>query len=155
MMDSRRSRNLRARRPENRRTVLTWLTRGFLSLWGLGAAGVGLSFLKAPEAERRASEGVVRCGPIAGLPVGSARFVPHGEHPLFVVRTTETEVIAVSAVCTHLRCVLRWDDAKRVLQCPCHAGEFDRSGVVLSGPPNRPLAQYSAEIRADEIVVRV
>src|SRR6185503_19165251 len=109
-----RSRDLKSRRPENRRTVLTWMARGFLSLWGLGAAGVGLSFLKAPEAERRASEGVVRCGALAGLPVGSARFVPHGEHPLFVLRTTETEVIAVSAVCTHLRCVLRWDDKNRV-----------------------------------------
>ena len=144
-----------ARRPEDRRTVLSWLTRGFLSLWGLGAAGIGISFLKAPEVERRASEGIVPCGPLSSLQVGSARFVPHGDHPLFVVRASDTEVIALSAVCTHLRCVLRWDETSHVLRCPCHAGSFDRSGSVLTGPPNRPLPQYTTEIRADEIVVHV
>ena len=87
--------------------------------------------------------------------MGEARFVPHGEHPLFVVRASETEVTALSAVCTHLRCVLRWDGKSRVLQCPCHAGSFDRSGTVLSGPPSRDLPQYSAEVRAGEIVVHV
>jgi cytochrome b6-f complex iron-sulfur subunit len=135
--------------------VLGWLTRGFLSLWGLGAAGVGISFLKAPEEERRASEGIVRCGPLSTLQVGNARFVPHGDHPLFVLRASENEVTALSAVCTHLRCVLRWDEKNHVLQCPCHAGSFDRTGAVLSGPPNRALPQYSAEVRADEIIVHV
>jgi hypothetical protein len=36
-----------------RRTAVRWLMRGFLSLWGLGAAAVGMSFLKAPSSERR------------------------------------------------------------------------------------------------------
>jgi cytochrome b6-f complex iron-sulfur subunit len=116
---------------------------------------VGISFLKAPEAERRASEGIVRCGALSTLQVGAARFVPHGDHPLLVVRTSDNEVTALAAVCTHLRCVLRWDEKNRVLQCPCHAGSFDRSGAVLSGPPNRALPQYSAEVRADEIIVHV
>lgn len=137
-----------------RRTALGWLTRGFLSLWALGAAAVGLSFLRAPSSERRPGEGVVRAGPLSTLPVGGARFIRHGSDPIVLVRASETEVLALSAICTHLRCVLKWDDAGGRLLCPCHAGSFDRSGNVISGLPTRPLPRYRTEIRDDEILVR-
>ena len=137
-----------------RRSALGWLTKGFLSLWALGAAAVGLSFLRAPSSEKRPGEGVVRAGPLSTLPVGGSRFIRHGSEPMFLVRVSETEVLALSAICTHLRCVLKWDDANGRLLCPCHAGAFDRSGNVISGPPTRPLARYRSEIREDEILVR-
>jgi len=140
--------------PQDRRTALAWLIRGFLSLWGLGAAALGAAFLKAPSSERRPEEGRIRCGALSTLAVGDARLVRHGTQPLFVVRTSATEVIALSAVCTHMRCVIKWNQETRTFLCPCHAGAFDRSGSVLSGPPKRPLPQYAAEVRADEIVVR-
>ncbi len=136
-----------------RRAVLGWLIRGFLSLWALGAAAVAAAFLKAPEEERRPSEGLVRCGSFSALAVGEARFIRHGSDPLFVVRISETQVLALPAVCTHLRCVLKQDPQTGNLLCPCHNGTFDRNGNVLSGPPTRPLAPYRAEIRADEVVV--
>ena len=136
-----------------RRTVLRWLIRGFLSLWGLGAAVMGISFLKPPPPERRPGENLVRCGPLAGLAVGEARIVRHGDAPLFVLRASESEVVALSAICTHLRCVLTWRAATGTLVCPCHAGVFDKTGNVLSGPPKAALPRYPAEVRAGEIVV--
>jgi len=138
-----------------RRAFLEWLIGGFLSLWGIGAAAVGISFLKAPGAEKRPSEGRVKCGPLASLPVGAARFIRHGTGPLLVVRAGDDQVQAFSAVCTHLRCVLRWDEATQAILCPCHAGSFDRRGNVLSGPPARSLRQYPAEVRGGEIVVHL
>jgi cytochrome b6-f complex iron-sulfur subunit len=137
-----------------RRSLLGWLTKGFLSLWALGAAAVGLSFLRAPASEKRPGEGLLRAGPLSTLPVGGSRFIRHGSEPLYLVRASETEVLALSAICTHLRCVLKWDDADGRLLCPCHAGSFDRTGNVLSGPPTRPLPRYRTEIRDDEILVR-
>jgi cytochrome b6-f complex iron-sulfur subunit len=137
-----------------RRTALKWLTRGFLSLWGLGAAAVGLTFLRAPTSEKRPGESVVRGGTLSSLPVGGARFVAHGAEPLFLVRASETEVIALSAICTHLRCTLRWDETNGRIVCPCHAGTFDRSGNVVSGPAKRPLPQHRVEVRDDEIRIR-
>jgi cytochrome b6-f complex iron-sulfur subunit len=137
-----------------RRAALRWLTRGFLSLWGLGAAAVGLTFLRAPTSEKRPGEGVVRGGTLSSLPIGQARFVAHGAEPLFLVRASETEVIALSAICTHLRCTLNWDETNGRIVCPCHAGTFDRSGNVISGPAKRPLPQYRVEVRDDEIRVR-
>lgn len=137
-----------------RRAALRWLTRGFLSLWALGAAAVGITFLRAPSTEKRPGEGTIRGGPLSSLPVGGSRFIPHGSEPMFLVRISETEVLALSAICTHLRCVLKWDDADGRLLCPCHAGAFDRSGNVLSGPATRPLPRYRTEVREDEILVR-
>ena len=136
-----------------RRGVLIWLSRGFLALWAPAAAGVATSFLKAPSSEHRPGEKAIRAGAFSSLPVGDARFVHHGNDPVFVVRVSESQVMAVSAICTHMRCVLRWDKDSSTFQCPCHDGSFDRKGNVLSGPPKKPLPQFPAEVRADEIVV--
>lgn len=141
--------------PPPRRTALRWLIRGFLSLWGFGAAALGVAFLRSPSPERRPGERLIRCGPFASLAPGEARFVRHGSEPFFVVRASETEVLALSAICTHRRCVLEWSPATRTLVCPCHAGAFDRAGNVLSGPPPRPLQRYAAEVRGDEVIVRI
>ncbi|QWF23617.1 FAD-dependent oxidoreductase [Nocardioides sp. LMS-CY] len=40
----------------------------------------------------------------------------------------------VSAVCTHLGGVLRWNDAERSWDCPLHGSRFDTDGSVLEGP---------------------
>jgi len=66
-----------------------------------------------------------------------------------------TRVLALSAVCTHVRCILGYEPARRTLICPCHDGRFDLSGNVLSGPPPRPLPGYPASVRAGEIFVQV
>jgi cytochrome b6-f complex iron-sulfur subunit len=141
--------------PIGRRTAIRWLVRGFLSLWALGAAVLAGSFLRTPETRRGTAEGVVRCGTLSSLPVGEARFIRHGTDPFFVIRATETQALALSATCTHRRCVLNWESASRTIHCPCHAGIFDRNGNVLSGPPTKPLAQFPAEVRFDQIIVRV
>jgi cytochrome b6-f complex iron-sulfur subunit len=141
------------RRPE-RRTALRWLIRGFLSLWGVGAAAMGISFLKPPPPERRPEEGQIRCGPFDSLKVGEARFIRHGTRPVFVVRVSDTAVIALSATCTHMRCILKWAPDAGSFVCPCHDGRFDREGNVLAGPPRQPLARLPAEVRAGEIIVR-
>lgn len=138
-----------------RRNVLKWLMRGFLSLWGVGAAAVGISFMKVPDSEERPSEGRVNCGTFSTLEVGEARFIRHGSDPIMVIRASEGEVAAYAAICTHLRCVLEWDASSSSFLCPCHAGSFDRNGNVMTGPPKRPLQRYAAEVRSDEIIVRL
>ena len=137
-----------------RRIALGGLVKGVLSLWALGAGVVGIAFLKAPEKEKRPAEGVIRCGSFSALGVGEARFIRHGTEPLYVIRVSETQVLALPAICTHLRCVLKWNQARQTFDCPCHNGTFDKNGNVLSGPPTRPLAPYRAEIQADEVVIR-
>jgi cytochrome b6-f complex iron-sulfur subunit len=139
----------------DRRQFLHWVSKAFLGLWGLGAAGVIATYLRPPDREKRIAEHTVRVGLLEELRVGEARLVRHGTTPFFVIRTDATRVIALSAVCTHVRCILGFDRERRVLQCPCHDGRFDLSGNVLSGPPPRPLRSYEVAVRAGEVYVQL
>ena len=136
-----------------RRGFLRWLAGGFLALWAPAAAFVAGSFLNASGSRHRPGEHQLRCGSFSSLAVGEARLVRHGAEPIFVVRLGDSRVLAVTAICTHVRCVLRWNRENGTFLCPCHDGAFDKTGNVLSGPPKRPLRQYPAEVRADEIIV--
>lgn len=45
----------------------------------------------------------------------------------------------LSAVCTHLGGVVRWNDAERSWDCPLHGSRFAPDGAVLEGPAVEPL----------------
>ncbi len=140
-----------------RRRTLAWLGRIFVSLWGVGFVGAVLSYLKVPVTRRQrgGSDRTLRAGPLEAVPVGGGQFVRHGTQPVIVIRPRGDQVVAVSGICTHLRCVLRWDPKRTAVICPCHAGMFDLNGNVLSGPPNQPLKSFRTEVRSGEIYVHL
>ncbi len=140
--------------PKDRRGFLIWLTRAFLGLWGLAGAGVVAAYLR-PREHESSGERLVRVGMLDELRIGEARLVRNGTTPFYVVRLDETRVTALSAVCTHVRCILGFDRERRALICPCHEGRFDLAGNVVSGPPPRPLPSLEVSMRAGEIFVRV
>lgn len=141
--------------PASRRRFLTWMSSAFLGLWGLGAAGVIGAFLRPRAAAEDPAQRIVRVGMLQDLPIGEARLVRHGTSPFYVVRLDRERVTAVSAVCTHVRCILGFDRGQSALVCPCHAGRFDLAGRVLSGPPPKALAVYEVSVRAGELFVHL
>ena len=51
----------------------------------------------------------------------------------------EGTVHAVSAVCTHMGCLVGWNETDRTWDCPCHGSRFELSGEVIHGPATQPL----------------
>jgi Rieske Fe-S protein len=37
--------------------------------------------------------------------------------------------------------------------CACHNGFYDLNGIVVSGPPPKPLEEYQVHVANDEVVV--
>jgi Rieske Fe-S protein len=87
---------------------------------------------------------------------GSAVGAPPGlGDTLIVVRTSDTQAIALSAICTHRGCTVGWDDKKNDILCPCHGSVFGSDGHVINGPATLPLTAYAAVVSATAIVITV
>ena len=71
----------------------------------------------------------------------------------YVKRLKEDEVIAISATCTHLGCIITWDDEQQIFKCPCHDGRYDPEGQVISGPPPAPLRRHKTKIEDGRILL--
>jgi len=131
--------------------------RSFLSLaLGTVAAVFSASLLYPlfqflwPPAAKTGGEGSVAI-PLEEMRVGQSRVVPIRGEPVLLIRE-ENKVVALSAVCTHLGCIVKYKGGG-VIHCPCHAASFDLNGNVTGGPAPRPLAYYRVRIVGGRIVI--
>lgn len=58
-------------------------------------------------------------------------------------RDDNGKVTLRSPVCTHLKCIVRWNNADKSWDCPCHGSRFKATGEVLAGPAERDLAEIA------------
>ena len=75
----------------------------------------------------------------ADVAPGEAKEVRSGLGKIGVFRDDNGGLHAVSLRCTHLGCLVKWNDAERSWDCPCHGSRFDVDGAVLAGPAVKPL----------------
>ncbi len=70
----------------------------------------------------------------------------------------EGPVIAVSAACTHMGCIVQWQNSDRKYHCPCHGGLFTEYGKPDETSPLlylTALPRLDVKIENDKIYVRV
>ena len=85
--------------------------------------------------------------------VGEAHFFSFQGRPAVLLQPSAGEFLALSAVCTHLGCIVKWVDESQEFLCPCHGGRFSTAGQVLGGPPPKPLETYAVALEGDEILI--
>lgn len=77
-------------------------------------------------------------------------FLP--EHRLYVFRENN-DFHAISAVCTHLYCVVDWKPDQQEFYCSCHGSIFSQDGINLTGPAPKPLPWYALSLAPDGSLV--
>jgi Rieske Fe-S protein len=61
-----------------------------------------------------------------------------------VYRDEDGTLHCLSHRCTHLGCVVHFNNAERSWDCPCHGSRFAVDGTVLQGPANKPLERRAS-----------
>lgn len=133
-----------------RRTFLGILLAA-IGAFAAGAFGWSLFRFLSPV-ERREDDSQVRFSRNL-VAVGGSHFFAFQGRPAVVIQPRAGEFVALSAVCTHLGCIIKWLDDSQEFLCPCHAGRFAPSGQVLGGPPPRALDSYRVTLDGDDLLI--
>jgi cytochrome b6-f complex iron-sulfur subunit len=139
----------------HRRQVVIYLL-GFSVVATLGGVLTPIiGYLWPPTRASTGGSGRVEIGKTADFAAGQGKVIPVNDKPVIVVNTAPGGLRAFSAICTHLGCIVNWDETRRLILCPCHDGLFNPStGAVISGPPPSPLPQLELTVEGDAVYVR-
>jgi glycine/D-amino acid oxidase-like deaminating enzyme/nitrite reductase/ring-hydroxylating ferredoxin subunit len=70
---------------------------------------------------------------------GEGKILKLGGKKVAVYRDGNGRVKKMSVVCTHMGCLVRWNQAEATWDCPCHGSRFSVEGKVIGGPAETPL----------------
>lgn len=73
------------------------------------------------------------------IPPGGGAVLRRGVTKVALYRDDAGVLHEMSAMCTHLGCVVHWNDNEKTWDCPCHGSRFACEGGVMNGPANRGL----------------
>ena len=137
------------KKPISRRRLMTYAWIGAAAIVLGELIGGTFAFLwprrKGPKVET-----VFIAGKVTDFKVGE--ITPFRKERTFILRT-EGGFLAISSICTHLHCIVNWNEMLKKFECPCHGAKFNQNGEVLEGPPPRPLDLYKLQIVAGNLVI--
>jgi Rieske Fe-S protein len=138
--------------PQERRTLIRWLLGSGFTASIASFVYPAIRFMNPPDVPE-ASVNEVSAGKVQDLKPNAGKIVRFGSRPALLVRVSENQWRAFSAVCTHLNCTVQYRDSTRQIWCACHNGTYDLNGHTVSGPPPAPLEEYAVRVRGDEVVI--
>jgi Rieske Fe-S protein len=110
-------------------------------------------YLIPPKVEESTARAVTLSIKTGDVKANSGQIFKFGNRPAILIRTSSGDLRALSAICTHLACIVQYRQDISHIWCACHNGHFDLKGQNISGPPPRPLEQYVVNVRGEQIVV--
>lgn len=142
--------------------VATWAIGGLIAL---AYSVPAIAYLVSPALEKAAAKNWISLGSTKKVELGTPTLfqanierktgwiVNKEELDVYVLTEDGRSYVALSNVCTHLGCRVRWVADEGRFFCPCHNGVYDKQGNVVSGPPPRPLDHYEVRVENDELQV--
>ncbi|TET36050.1 MAG: ubiquinol-cytochrome c reductase iron-sulfur subunit [Anaerolineales bacterium] len=147
--------------------------RDFMSIatWAIGiliGAGMGLpaiAYIIGPALREDEAFGWIRLGSISKVELGiptlfkakierqTGWIVNEEEITVYVLTENGRDFIAMSNICTHLGCRVRWIKDQDQFFCPCHNGVFNKAGGVVAGPVPRPLDRFEVKVEDDQLFI--
>lgn len=86
---------------------------------------------------------------LRGLKTGQGKILKLNGQRLAAYRDSKGKVTTLSPVCTHMGCIVHWNQAEATWDCPCHGSRFQATGEVLGGPAESPLEQVPLTEKKD------
>ena len=62
-----------------------------------------------------------------------------------IYKNPDGKIYAVKPICTHLGCLLSWNDVDKTWDCPCHGSRFNYDGKNIYEPAFKDLYVYNLE----------
>ncbi|OQX63835.1 MAG: hypothetical protein B5M51_04605 [Anaerolinea sp. 4484_236] len=124
-----------------------------------------IGYLIDPALKTESGEAWIPLGPLENFPIGTPTAFSFTRSNIngwektvnsyggFVIRESDTDLVVLSSVCTHLGCTVYWLEDKQQYECPCHGAHFTAEGEVIDGPPPRPLDEFEYRIEGDALSI--
>lgn len=149
----------------SRRGFLGFITWAIGGLIGLAMGVPAISYLVGPALKRLDNDAWIRLGSVSRVELETPTLfkakvirqtgwiTDERELSVYVYTENGRDFTAMSNVCTHLSCRVRWIEDQSQFFCPCHNAVFDKEGNVVDGPPPRPLDRYEIKVEEDQIFI--
>ncbi len=149
----------------SRRKFLEISTLSIGGVIGLGVALPAISYVIGPSLKKSDVQEWIRIGSASKVELGVPTLfkvkvkreigwnVTEEELAMYIVTDDGRDFIALSNICTHLGCRIRWITEKEQFFCPCHNAVFDKAGNVVAGPPPKPLNRYQVKLENDQLYI--
>jgi menaquinol-cytochrome c reductase iron-sulfur subunit len=153
---------------QNQLSRRKFMSAAIASIGGLVTAVIGIpaiAYVIGPALQEQAANWI-RLGALSKVEPGTPTLfkavierqtgwiVGQEEISAYVLTDDGQTYAALSNICTHLGCRVRWIADQQTFFCPCHNGVFDKQGNVISGPPPRPLDRYETNIEDGVLFIR-
>lgn len=149
----------------SRKDFLSTATFTLTGLIGLGLGIPALIYVIGPAIQAEEEQNWIRLGAASKVELGTPTLfkatieqqtgwiVNQEEISFYVLTENGQDFIAMSNICTHLGCRVRWIEDRGTFFCPCHNAEFAKDGTIISGPPPRPLDRVEVKIENDQLFI--